>query len=109
MKQVTFDNCFGTLNLLDKVQSIFDPNIAGQIATDGQYYIIHLNKETKQHYAVTKDVERCFERLGRPLAEGETAIFVGEKVRCMTREEEELYNMDSLDAYVDYWGNVKAD
>lgn len=61
-------------------------------------------------YALTKTAFKAAQALGHTLeADGETAIFNGEKVRTMTQDEEYLYNTDSLSAYVDLWGNVAVD
>lgn len=106
---ITFNSAFGTVELRDKISSIFDIDIAGQIATNGEYYTIHVDHITHELYALTKESRYVADALGYPLAENEVAEFNGEKVRAMTFEEESLYNTGSLHAYVDLWGNVAVD
>ena len=103
---VEFNNQFGTMLLEDKIRSIFDTHTAGQIATDGNYYCIHIDHKTREHYAVTRETEKQADLLGYPLDENEKATFNGEKVRAMTSYENNLYNQDRLMADVDLWGNV---
>lgn len=104
---VTFNNHFGTMNIESKIRSIFDVVIAGQIATDGNYYLIHIDHVTKLLYALTKDAEDSALKMGYPLINGKSAIFNGENVRAMTFREECLYNEDNLIADVDIWGNIR--
>jgi hypothetical protein len=106
---VKFNNHFGKMPLENMVRSIFDICIAGQISTDGKYYCIHVDHKTHEYYALTKDAEKQADYLGYPLDENEEAIFNGEKVRGMTYDENELYNMDRLTAHVDLWGNIAVD
>ena len=106
---IKFDNNYGEMELENKIRSIFDNNIAGQIATDGNYYIIHVDHKTHKKYALSKEAETEADAMGYLLDEEEKAIFNGEKVRAMTYEEEMLYNEDRLTAYVDLWGNIAVD
>lgn len=104
--KLTFDNPFGTMDLESKIRSIFDNSIAGQTATNGNYYCIHVDHKTKQLYALTREAHFLALSLGHLLEEGEVATFNGENVRGMTEKEERLYNEDRLVAYVDLWGNI---
>ena len=106
---IKFDNRYGEMELENKIRSIFDNNIAGQIATDGNYYIIHVDHKTHEKYALSKEAEEEANAIGYLLEEEEKAIFNGEKVRAMTYGEEMLYNEDRLTAYVDLWGNIEVD
>ena len=60
-------------------------------------------------YAMTVENETKAMSLGKILDENEEAIFHCEKVRCMSWEEEKLYNEDRLSLLVDLWGNVAVD
>lgn len=100
---------FGEMPLEDKIRSIFDAHTAGQFATDGEYYCIHVDHKTHEYYALTKEAEKQADMLGFPLIEDETATFNGEKVRAMTFHEEDLYNQDRLLACVDLWGNIAVE
>ena len=106
---VTFDNRYGTMPLEEKIRSIFDEHIAGQIDTNGNYYCIHVDHKTHKYYAMTRENERNAEKIGRTLEPEEIAIFNGEKVRGMTWREEEEWNMYGLMAHVDIWGNIAVD
>ena len=103
---VQFNNSFNTIPLEEKIQSIFDINVAGQFATDGKYYCIHRNHKTHKYYALTREAEKQADDLGYTLEENQEAVFNGEKVRAMTFEEEKLWNEDRLYMVVDLWGNV---
>ena len=103
------DNHYGEIELENKIRSIFDNSIAGQIAIDGNYYIIHDDHKTHEIYALSKETEAEANAMGYPLEGEEKAIFNGEKVRSMTYEEEILYNEDRLTAHVDLWGNIAVD
>ena len=109
MKTITIEGSFGTIPLENKLHSIFDINVAGQIATDNKYYCIYKRWNENSYYAVTVATSDYTHLLGRILDYDEHDTFCGEKVRGMTRKEEELYNMDALNACVDIWGNVKDD
>jgi len=85
---------------------MFDRAIAGQIATDGNYYDILIDHKTHKPYAVTREVILEAYKQGRPLQPNETATFLGEEVRGMTDFEENLWNEDRLMECVDLWGNV---
>lgn len=104
--KVKFDNSYGEMELENNIRSIFDENVAGQIATDGEYYCIHFDHKSHQMYALTKAAEDTARALGHPLGEGEEAIFHGARVRGMTLAEERAYNEDSLCILVDLWGNI---
>lgn len=104
--KLTFDNPFGTMDLESKIRSIFDNSIAGQTATNGNYYYIHVDHKTKQLYALTREAHFSARSIGYPLEEGEVATFNGENVRGITRREERLYDEDMLVACVDLWGNI---
>lgn len=106
---VEFNNCFGKMPLENKVRSIFDTHTAGQIATDGKYYCIHVDHKTHEHYALTKEAEKQVDLLGYPLEENQEATFNGERVRAMTGYENNLWNQDRLMMHVDLWGNVAVD
>ena len=106
---IKFDNRYGEMELENKIRSIFDNNIAGQIATDGNYYIIHVDHKTHEKYALSKEAEAEANAMGYFLEEEEKAIFNSEKVRAMTYGEEMLYNEDRLTACVDLWGNIAVD
>lgn len=107
--KIKFNNHFGEMELETKIRSIFDTNIAGQIAEDGNYYIIHVDHKTHKKYALSKESEAEAKAFGYPLEEGREAVFNGEKVRAMTYREECLYNEDRLTACVDLWGNIAVD
>ena len=111
MKKIKFNNHFGEMELENKIRSIFDITIAGQIAEDGNYYCIHVDHKTHEKYALTRETEKEAEKMGYWLAEKEEteAVFNGEKVRVMTYEEECAYNEDRLLACVDLWGNIAVD
>ena len=104
--KIKFDNYYGEMELETKIRSIFDTNIAGQIAEDGKYYIIHVDHKTHERYALSKESESEAKAMGYFLEEEEEAVFNGEKVRAMTYDEECLYNEDRLTACVDLWGNI---
>lgn len=106
--KIKFNNCYGEMELETQIRSIFDTVTAGQIAEDGKYYIILIDYKTKELYAIAKETKKQADALGYPLEEGQEAVFNGEKVRGMTPEEEERYNMDMLYANVDLWGNIEA-
>ena len=106
---IKFNNHYGEMKLESKIRSIFDNNIAGQVATDGNYYLIHVDHKTHEIYTLSKEAEAEADAMGYPLEEEEKAVFNGEKVRSMTYEEEMLYNEDKLTAYVDLWGNIAVD
>lgn len=89
--------------------SIFDTNIAGQTDVNGIYHVILINHITHTRYAVARDNYMKFHELGRPLDEGEEAVFNGERVRCMTYSEECAWNEDRLMEHVDLWGNIAVD
>lgn len=107
--KVKFNNHFGEMELENNIRSIFDYSIAGQIATDGKYYCIHVDHKTHEKYAITRETEFKTLSFGRTLSENEEVIFNGEKVRGMTWEEECQYNEDRLLACVDLWGNIAVD
>lgn len=95
------------MELEPKIKSIFDENIAGDYATNGEYYVILSNHKTNGVYALTREAFEEALSLGRKLElDGEEAIFNGERVRAMTFGEECLYNEDNLYAKVDLWGNI---
>lgn len=106
MYTVKFNNWYGEMPLESKIRSIFDHEIAGQIAIDGNYYCIHKDHKKHTMYALTREAEKKAHKMGTFLHDEETAIFNGEKVRAMTYEEEMLYNEDRLLACVDLWGNI---
>ena len=106
---IKFNNHYGEMKLENKIRSIFDDNIAGQIATDGNYYLIHVDHKTHEIYALSKESEAEADAMGYFLEKEKKAVFNGEKVRAMTHEEEMLYNEDRLTAYVDLWGNIAVD
>ena len=107
--KIKFNNHFGEMELENKIRSIFDNNIAGQIAEDGKYYCIHVDHKTHEKYALSKETEEEANALGYLLEEEQEAVFNGEKVRGMTPEEEMLYNEDRLTTCVDLWGNIAVD
>ena len=107
--KIKFDNHYGEMELETKIRSIFDTNIAGQIAEDGNYYIIHVDHKTHKKYALSKESEAEAKALGYILEDEAEAVFNGEKVRAMTYDEECLYNEDRLTACVDLWGNIAVD
>lgn len=104
--KIKFDNHYGEMELETKIRSIFDTNIAGQIAEDGNYYIIHVDHKTHEKYALSKESEAEAKALGYILEEGQEAVFNGENVRGMTFDEEMKWNEDRLIACVDLWGNI---
>ena len=106
---VKFNNHFGEMPLENKIRSIFDTHTAGQIATDGNYYCIHVDHKTHKHYALTREAEKQADKLGYPLNENEVEVFNGEKVRGMTSYETNLWNQDNLMSHVDLWGNIALD
>jgi hypothetical protein len=106
---VKFNNHFGEMPLENAIRSIFDNHTAGQIATDGEYYCIHRDHKTHEHYALTREAEKQADSMGYPLNDGEEAVFHGEKVRAMTAYEENLYNQDNLLECVDLWGNIATE
>ena len=108
-KKVVINRWYGELELENKIRSIFDTNIAGQIADDGIYYCIYVDHKTHKKYALTKEGYAEADALGYTLEEGQEAVFNGEKVRCMTFDEEIAWNEDRLLAHVDLWGNVAVD
>lgn len=109
MMKIKFNNYYGEMELETKIRSIFDANIAGQIAEDGKYYIIYADHKTHERYALSKKSEAEARSMGYSLEECQEAVFNGEKVRAMTFEEEMLYNEDRLTACVDLWGNIAVD
>lgn len=109
MMKLTFKE-YGEMELEPKIRSIFDCNIAGQYATDGNYYCIHLDHQTHKLYALTKESHFAATEMGHTLMENETALFGSEKVRGMTYIEEMKWNQDELFGVdIDLWGNIKAD
>lgn len=100
---------YGKMKLENHIRSIFDINIARQIATDGNYYCIHIDHKTHERYAISREASMNAYSLGHILEEGQEAVFNGEKVRAMTYHELELYNEDRLLANVDIWGNIAVD
>lgn len=109
IETIKFDNYLGEIPLESAIRSIFDTLIAGQIATDGNYYCIHVDHKTHKKYALTKKAEDEARSLGYPLEYNQEAVFNCEKVRAMTEREEYLYNQDNLMAHVDLWGNIAVD
>lgn len=108
--KIKFDNHYGEMELENKIRSIFDNNIAGQIAEDGNYYCIHVDHKTHEKYALSKEANTEAMEMGYTLEEEEQeTVFNGEKVRAMTFKEEMLYNEDNLTACVDLWGNIAVD
>ena len=107
--KVKFDNNYGEMKVENKIRSIFDDNIAGQIATDGNYYIIHVDHKTHEKYALSVEAEEEANAMGYILEEEQKAVFNDEKVRAMTYEEERLYNEGNLLACIDLWGNIAID
>ena len=104
--RINFKNCYGEMELEGRIRSIFDSNIAGQVAEDGKYYCIHVDHKTHTMYALSKETEVETQAMGYHLEEDGEAIFNGEKVRAMTYAEECTYNEDRLTACVDLWGNI---
>ena len=102
-------NGYGTISVETNLRSIFDEHCAGQFATDGGYYCIHIDHKTHQHYALSKENECKVNDIGRPLDIGKSATFSGENVRGMTFEEECAWNDGRLMKLVDVWGNVCTD
>lgn len=43
---INFNNVFRELEVRDTISSIFDLSIAGQLATDGNYYIICTHEDS---------------------------------------------------------------
>lgn len=108
--KIVINKWYGELELENKIRSIFDINIAGQIADeDGKYYCIHLDHKTHKKYAITREAEAKADAIGYTLEEGQEAVFNGERVRAITFEEEVMLNEDRLMAHVDLWGNVAVD
>ena len=107
--KIKFNNYYGEMELETKIRSIFDNNIAGQIAIDGNYYIIHVDHKTHKMYSLTRESYTKARQLGHKLEEGQESVFNGEKVRGMTFDEEMLWNEDRLMACVDLWGNIAVD
>lgn len=89
--------------------SIFDTVFAGQIGTDGQYYIL-LTGRNDEDYAVLRENYHDFLKKGKPLEPGETQEINGEISRGMTEEEEHDYNHGIYDGFhvVDLWGNMRV-
>ena len=106
---VNFNNYLGEMPLEDKIRSIFDTMVAGNIADDGNYYCIHTDHKTHEKYALTREAEKQADMLGYTLEENQEATFNGEKVRGMTEHEDYLYNMDNLMEHVDLWGNIAVE
>lgn len=88
--------------------SIFDTMFAGQVGTDGQYYIL-LRSRNDEDYAVLRKNYHAFLKKGKPLEPGETQEINSEISRGMTEEEERDYNHGIYDGFhvVDLWGNMK--
>ena len=55
---VNFKNYLGEMPLEDKIRSIFDTMVAGNIADDGNYYCIHTDHKTHEKYALTREAEK---------------------------------------------------
>lgn len=106
--KVRFDNQYGEIPLENEIRSIFDNSIAGQFATNGNYYVIYIDHSTYKLYAITSETERKSMEIGRQLEAGEDAIFNGEKVRGITYEEEMRYNIGEFEANLDLWGNIEV-
>lgn len=89
--------------------SIFDTVFAGQIGTDGQYYIL-LRSRNDEDYAVLREDFHSFLKKGKPLNVGETQEINDEISRGMTEEEERDYNHGIYDGFhvVDLWGNMRV-
>ena len=102
-------NSFGEMVLEESIRSIADINIAGQFATDGVYYCIHVDHLTGERYALSRDAENKALSLGRQLDENEQDTFNGEEVRGMTFEESLVYNEDRFDKLIDLWGNIMVE
>lgn len=75
--EITFNNHFGTIKLEEKLRSIFDNEVTGQIDINGDYYCIYADHKTKQLYALTRETGLALFTIGYPLEEGETATFNG--------------------------------
>lgn len=109
VETVTFHNTW-VMPLSEIVRSSFDHCIAGQIASDGNYYCIYSDHKTHENYAVTREVAYGFDALGRTLEEDEPETEIaGNLVRPMTWGEECEYNEDRLVMLVDQWGNICTD
>lgn len=106
---VNFNNYLGEMPLENKIRSIFDTMVAGNIDDNGNYYCIHVDHKTHKKYALTREAERQADSLGHRLQEDEVAVFNGEKVRGMTEHEEYLWNTDNLMAHIDLWGNIAVE
>ena len=106
--KIKFDN-YGEIELEDKIRSIFDNHVAGQIAEDGDYYCVYVDHKTHEQYVLSIDAHTLAKGMGYHLEEEQEAVFNGEKVRAMTFDEEALWNEDKLTACVDLWGNVAVD
>lgn len=106
---VKFDNYLGEMPLENKIRSIFDSMVAGNVADDGKYYCVHVDHKTHEKYALTREAEKQADVLGYTLQEDEVAVFNGEKVRGMTEYEDMLWNEDRLLAHIDLWGNIAVD
>lgn len=108
--KVVINRWYGELELENKIRSIFDESVAGQIAEeDGNYYCIHRDHKTHKLYALTREAEAEVMGIGYTLEEGQEAVFNGEKVRGITFSEEKLLNEDNLMACVDLWGNIATE
>lgn len=107
--EIKINDFYGQMELEKEIRSIFDASIAGQIAEDGKYYIIHVDHKTHKKYALTSEAQKRANALGYPLDEGQEAIFNGEKVRGMTFDEEIRWNENALTAHVDLWGNIATE
>ena len=77
--RIKFDNDYGEMELENKIRSIFDNNIAGQIATDGNYYIIHVDHKTHKKYALSKEAEAEANAIGYFLEEEEKPFLIAKK------------------------------
>lgn len=100
---------YGTMPIEINLRSIFDRVCAGQIATNGDYYCVHVDHKTHQCYALSKENEYKAILMGRTLVEGESDTFNRENVRGMTFDEECEHMEGRLLKLTDIWGNVCID
>lgn len=108
--QVTFPEYYNkTMTVEQRPRSIFDTNFAGQIDTNGEYYILYIDHKTHDKYAVHRDNDKAFRKIGRTLNDGEIDTFDGKRVRGMSFNEERLWDENRLMAHVDLWGNIAMD